>query len=167
MEDKADDERIFDWVEVQTLTVLCSLCRMASGFLRVHIASPLLKTFYPSCASGFCACMCTVYLKFRDCFYKRSVIFTLFIFFCISFLRQGLIMCSPGCPGICKVKSRLASNSQRSSCLCCCTLPCPGTFSLQHIKPIQSTTHPSGFHSIRTHFPVLALIKLIRRRQLL
>lgn len=56
MEDKADDERIFDWVEVQTGAVLCGLCRVASGS-SVHIACPFLHTYYLSCTRGLCACM--------------------------------------------------------------------------------------------------------------
>jgi hypothetical protein len=90
MEEKADDERIFDWVEVQTRAVLCGLCRVAIGSSEFTL--PVLHTYYPSCTRGLCACMYVVSLKFKDRFYNCSVVFTLSIFV-VRFLRQGLIMC--------------------------------------------------------------------------
>lgn len=41
MEDRADDERIFDWIEVQTPTTLCCLS------LRSSHGSLFPQTFYP------------------------------------------------------------------------------------------------------------------------
>lgn len=85
MEDRADDERIFDWIEVQTPTTLCCLCLQSSH------GSPFPQTFYPM-PCFFCAYMCVAYLKFKDHsegFYKYSVVFITFIYLLVC-LRDCL-----------------------------------------------------------------------------
>lgn len=100
MEDRADDERIFDWIEVQTPTALCCLSLWSSH------GTPFPQTFYPM-PRGFCAYVCSVFeiqrpftgvLQVLSLLYHFYLLVCLgvFVYFLFCFVLNQDHMYSPG-----------------------------------------------------------------------